>query len=744
MPVLQIDIESRWAKFQDSLDLMERSTRRTANQLSSAFDGVKTALAAIGVTVGAGMFVGMVKGSIDAADQLDRLTKSTALTVEELAGLKLLAAESGTDLDGIAKGIDKMSVAMGKDPEKFKALGITAKDNKEAFKQFADIFNLLPDIQQRNALSQAVFNKSWAEIAPILALGGKAIGEIMDKGVALSGATKEMSDQAHAFMVQMAELETTLGATKTKLVGDMLPGMNDIATAMREAAKEGGLLTTVWVGLGGVMANLLGQTDAQKLKAQLQGINDQLDAARLRLQSGTTNPEGSNKSFFSFLVPDIKVSDAALAKLHAYIDALEKEKARLTPAEKAVAPAADPAAQAAASALAAAFLKPPKVVSDAMTLFERTMQSLTKEYANLTHEGKLSTIMWEEENGSLQKLTPKEREQVEALAKKFDAYKRDVDMRKMVVVGIEAQVKAQDEATKVATDYQQANKAAIDDLVFQGTLFGKTANEQELLTAARKIDLDARREAAALPMDTEGNMLPGGAGALEKIRSSADKTKAVYAEMIADRQKLDREWATGANAAFMDYIDHATNAAEQAKNFFTDAFKGAEDALTNFVTTGKLDFKSLADSVISNLVRIQIQESITGPIAKAMKDSGGASGLIRKLLGIGDGGMTPADAFAGGVIPMAAGGDFMVSRPTLFLAGEAGLERATFSGANGAGGGAPNVAINVNNQGAPVQLTPQGAPKWDGQQWVIDVVLNRLHTDAGMRDSMRGALGAPA
>jgi hypothetical protein len=34
---------------------------------------------------------------------------------------------------------------------------------------------------------------------------------------------------------------------------------------------------------------------------------------------------------------------------------------------------------------------------------------------------------------------------------------------------------------------------------------------------------------------------------------------------------------------------------------------------------------------------------------------------------------------------MAAGGDFMVTRPTMFLAGEAGPERATFSGAGNAG-----------------------------------------------------------
>jgi hypothetical protein len=58
-----------------------------------------------------------------------------------------------------------------------------------------------------------------------------------------------------------------------------------------------------------------------------------------------------------------------------------------------------------------------------------------------------------------------------------------------------------------------------------------------------------------------------------------------------------------------------------------------------------------------------------------------ASGITNNL-----GNMPPIDIHYrfdtdGGPIPMASGGDFMVNKPTLFLAGEAGPERATFSGA---------------------------------------------------------------
>jgi phage-related minor tail protein len=42
-----------------------------------------------------------------------------------------------------------------------------------------------------------------------------------------------------------------------------------------------------------------------------------------------------------------------------------------------------------------------------------------------------------------------------------------------------------------------------------------------------------------------------------------------------------------------------------------------EDALVSFVQTGKLDFKSLANSIIADLIRIQIQNSIMKPLTQA-------------------------------------------------------------------------------------------------------------------------------
>ena len=51
---------------------------------------------------------------------------------------------------------------------------------------------------------------------------------------------------------------------------------------------------------------------------------------------------------------------------------------------------------------------------------------------------------------------------------------------------------------------------------------------------------------------------------------------------------------------------------------------------------------------------------------------------------------------------MAGGGDFWVTRPTMFLAGEAGPERATFTPAGQFGGGSVTLTIPVVLDGREV------------------------------------------
>ena len=495
----------------------------------------KQALGALGIGLGVGYFASLIKGAIDAADNLRDLSKTTMIAVEDLGGLRLLAKQTGGDLESMATSINKLGQNIGKDTEKFKQLGITAKDPLKAFQQLADIFSQIQDPQLRAAFAADTLGKSWAGAAPALSEGGARIAEIVEKGKRLAGITKEMTNNADEFNDQMAELSTTLGATRTKLVSELLPGMNEIAGAMKEAAKEGGLLLTIWVGLGGAMANLLGLTDSAKVRARLGEIHEQLELARKQLQAGTLNPAGGSSSFWSFLIPDVKLREEALAELRKTIAALEAEKARLTPPGPAAAAPPDAKAVAAAEAKARAALdfEKTKAAAEAAAkkaaaeaeaaqkkeaaAYEQVRKAISEKTAVMQAEiagtEKLSDaeqmalkIMVELRDGAL-KLTEAHRAQlgidVEGLLKLDQELKAKAQLlivNKAMIETVDLETRAQQHADEAFADRNQAHSQARQDSEQQLSLIALEINALSTLgpqygeLTARTLEYHVQRE----------------------------------------------------------------------------------------------------------------------------------------------------------------------------------------------------------------------------------------------------------
>lgn len=82
-----------------------------------------------------------------------------------------------------------------------------------------------------------------------------------------------------------------------------------------------------------------------------------------------------------------------------------------------------------------------------------------------------------------------------------------------------------------------------------------------------------------------------------------------------------------AQQALIDYSANATKYGDEIASAMTSAFKGAEDALTDFVMTGKLDFASLANSIVADITRIAIRSAILGPISRSLGGALGGGGF---------------------------------------------------------------------------------------------------------------------
>ncbi|MBV2182335.1 MAG: phage tail tape measure protein [Castellaniella sp.] len=242
------------------------------------------------------------------------------------------------------------------------------------------------------------------------------------------------------------------------------------------------------------------------------------------------------------------------------------------------------------------------------------------------------------------------------------------------------------------------------------------------------------------------------------LRAAMDRELQMATDFYDKLKEKQGSWLLGASDGLASYADEAANVYQGMENLATKSFQGMTDALTTFVTTGKLSFSDLANSIISDMVRIAIQQSITGPLAGAL--GGALSGMFGSSLPSTASWALPKMNAKGGVYDSPSLSDYsnqIHDTPKLFafargagVFGEAGpeaimpLKRGPDGrlGVSTHGGGvAPNVAINLINQGGEqMQATQQGQPRFNGEQWVIDVVMTKVMRNQSIRSQLRSAL----
>jgi len=121
-------------------------------------------------------------------------------------------------------------------------------------------------------------------------------------------------------------------------------------------------------------------------------------------------------------------------------------------------------------------------------------------------------------------------------------------------------------------------------------------------------------------------------GQTEALRSALSTRLSDQQAYYAQVDKLQSDWTVGATQAMNTYAEQAADVASQTRNLFSSAFGNMEDAVVNFVKTGKLSFKDFADQVIADLIRIQVRQAAAGFLNMAISTGmqlygGGANGF---------------------------------------------------------------------------------------------------------------------
>jgi len=137
------------------------------------------------------------------------------------------------------------------------------------------------------------------------------------------------------------------------------------------------------------------------------------------------------------------------------------------------------------------------------------------------------------------------------------------------------------------------------------------------------------------------------------------------------------------------------------------AFSNAENAIGEFVKTGKLDFHSMVTSMLADMAKLSARKFILGPLANALSGAlGNMGGIFAPVLhaggivgGVAPQRMVPAMAFAGA--PRMHGGGWAGLQPgevpAILQRGEQVLSRREVATGMGS---SPNIIINIQTRDA--------------------------------------------
>jgi hypothetical protein len=212
-----------------------------------------------------------------------------------------------------------------------------------------------------------------------------------------------------------------------------------------------------------------------------------------------------------------------------------------------------------------------------------------------------------------------------------------------------------------------------------------------------------------------------GAAAIDEATASSDRLNQAVSAAGGASAGAGAQILTGWRAvsdALKSYAADALNWGKGLGETLSRAFSGAESAFRSFVETGKLDFKSLVRSILSDLAVLAFRRAVLGPIANALGGVFGGGGSVAAVVShnggmVGLSGHTravPAAVFAGAPRMHSGGtvgpvGSWAGLRPdevpTILQRGERVLSRAEV--ARGGGSAIP-VAVNLNVDARGAQM----------------------------------------
>jgi hypothetical protein len=688
-----------------------------AKNAALGFNSLKGAVAGFGAVIAGSAIVGglgaMVKKSVDLGDALGKLSTRTGVAQDALIGMRNAAALSDVSNESLAKSLAKLNVNLVEAVEgnatlqsAFKRLGVDIKgadgqviSTEQAMKRLADRFADMPDGVQKTAAAVAVFGRSGADLIPLLNGGAEAMDKFTYKvsndfsarselfndtitilGFKTQGFGLELTDALLPALQSILEVFGDLFSTDqdwTALFEVIKFGLRSVALVLFSTIKLVDVFVKTIVYSFDAIGKAL-QGDFQGAgRALSQGFGAGMEQAKRDFQqigklfTDAAPGTGSGRRTGRGLDLDTSSEDKKAAA--ADKKATTEQKRRQTLTQKAIdlqkqllRSVED--TQDAFDVLGASPTQQLALARDTALLeSKRNLDDLTKSVVDLSNE-------------------------VTQAGGKFD-FKPFVDLLNQL---------GRADAELAEGAFQQGLKDLLPSLEEYDAKIAEVTRGKTELTEVEKLNAQVNLLQLDI-LDEHVDLLRQRAAALDEATKKQEENNNSFGKQFSQ--------------SFEDGIKSMGDLAGNLGSSFASAFEGMADQLTDFVTTGKANFRDFAASVLKDISRMIIKYAIFNAvrgILNAFNPEAAAAPLVQAANG---------RVFAqNGIQPFARGG--IVNGPTLFpfakgigLMGEAGPEaimplrrgRDGKLGVAGGGGGTTNVVVNVDASGSSVEGDQQQA-----------------------------------
>lgn len=152
--------------------------------------------------------------------------------------------------------------------------------------------------------------------------------------------------------------------------------------------------------------------------------------------------------------------------------------------------------------------------------------------------------------------------------------------------------------------YIEKERQGIITLQMEGQQIGLTTIEIEKMREARRIDAEVAEKTLTMSPQIQA-----------QFKAQAEVIKQQRLEVMQLNYENSRTFAAGTQQALTEYTENLGDAASHAGQMWKNMLDGMNDSLTDFAMDGEITFGNFAQSIIRDMIKIQMQQSVTGPLA---------------------------------------------------------------------------------------------------------------------------------